>query len=394
MRHLSSVIFLGGLLLGSQAFAACQSTESFDTWLAGFRASAAAAGISPGVLDTALDGLKPDPAVIRHDRSQKTFAQDFMGFSAKKVVPYRLNTGRQLLKKNAGLFRKIEQRYGVPGEVLSAFWGLETDFGQNTGNMSTLRSLMTLAYDCRRPELFRRELLSALDLVQKGDLAPAKMRGAWAGELGQLQLLPSRYDEYAVDFDGDGHRDLIRSKADALASAAHMLQNAGWQTGEPWIREVKVPADMDWSQARLDNKQPLSSWAAQGVKNADGSVLSGSGSAALLLPMGRNGPAFLAFSNFDVFLKWNESTVYSATAAYFATRLAGAKPMRPGNAQVHSLSMGKAKMLQSKLKARGLAITKVDGIIGEETRNAVRQVQQQLGLPADGYPDTVLLGKL
>lgn len=394
MRHLNSIIFLGGLLLGSQAFAACKPTEDFATWLDGFKVSAAAAGIKPEVVDSALAGMKPDPVVIQRDRSQQTFAQDFLGFSAKKVVPYRLNMGRQLLKKNAALFSRIEQQYGVPGEVLSAFWGFETDFGQNTGSMSTLRSLMTLAHDCRRPELFRGELLSALMLVQKGDLVPGKMRGAWAGELGQLQLLPSRYDQYAVDFDGDGHRDLIHSKADALASAAHMLQNSGWQAGQPWVREVKVPADMDWSQARLDNKLPVSEWASKGVKDADGSPLSGGGLAALLLPMGRNGPAFLAFHNFDVFLKWNESTVYSATAAYFATRLAGAKPVRSGNAPVRPLSMSQTRTLQSKLKARGLPITKVDSIIGEETRNAVRQVQQELGLPADGYPDALLLGHL
>lgn len=394
MRHLNSLALLGSLLLSSQTFAACQTTEDFGKWLDGFKVSASAAGIKPEVLESALGGLTPDPSVIRRDRGQQVFAQDFLSFSGKKVVAYRLSKGQSLLKQNAALFRKIEQQYGVPGEVISAFWGLETDFGANNGNMPTLRSLLTLAYDCRRPELFRQELLDALMLVQKGDLTPSKMRGAWAGELGQLQLLPSRYNEYAVDFDGDGHRDLIHSKADALASAAHMLQNAGWQAGQPWIREVKVPSEMDWSQASLDNRQALSSWAAQGVKNADGSPLSGSGSAALLLPMGRNGPAFLAFHNFDVFLKWNESTVYSATAAYFATRLEGAKPMRAGNAPVRTLSMSQTRTLQAKLKARGLGITKVDGIIGDETRNAVRKVQQDLGLPADGYPDVPLLGHL
>ncbi len=394
MRHLNAIMLVGSLLLAPQAFAACQTTEDFGKWLDGFKVSASAAGVKPSVLDAALGGLTPDKSVVQRDRSQQVFAQDFLSFSAKKVVSYRLSKGQALLRQNAGLFRRIEQQYGVPGEVIATFWGLETDFGANNGNMPTLRSLMTLAYDCRRPELFRQELLDALMLVQKGDLTPAEMRGAWAGELGQMQLLPSRYNEYAVDFDGDGHRDLIRSKADALASAAHMLQSAGWQAGQPWIREVKVPAEMDWSQARLDNRQSLSEWAAQGVKNADGSPLSGSGSAALLLPMGRNGSAFLAFPNFDVFLKWNESTVYSATAAYFATRLAGAKPMHAGNAPVRTLSMSQVRDLQAKLKARGLPISKVDGIIGEETRDAVRKVQQELGLPADGYPDVPLLGHL
>ena len=236
--------------------------------------------------------------------------------------------------------------------------------------------------------------MAALSLVQKGDLTPAQMRGAWAGELGQLQLLASRYDQYAVDFDGDGHRNLIKSKADALGSAAAMLKNAGWRAGEPWLKEVKVPRDMDWAQARLGNKLPLAEWGKQGVTTPTGGAIGGDAVAALLLPMGRNGPAFLAFPNFDVFLAWNDSSVYSATAAYFATRLAGAKPMREGNAPVHTLSLSDTKLLQAKLQARGLAISKVDGIIGEETRSAVRQVQQELKLPADGYPDAALLARL
>lgn len=393
MHYLKLAILLTSISLVNSALADC-STGNFDSWLTDFKAEAVSRGIKPAVLDKAIGGLRPDPAVIKRDRSQHVFAQDFITFAGKKVNGHRMTQGKVLLKKNAGLFKRIRQEYGVPPEVLTAFWGLETDFGAVTGNFPTLRSLVTLASDCRRPEMFREELFSALNLVQKGDLTPAKMRGAWAGEIGQLQLLASRYDQYAVDFDGDGHRDLIRSSADALASGAHMLQEAGWRAGEPWLLEVKVPTEMDWAQARLDNKLPLAEWAAQGVRKANGGELNGSGAAALLLPMGRNGPAFLAFPNFDVFLKWNESTVYSATAAYFATRLDGAPAMRNGNAPVHSLSMAQTKQLQAKLQAQGFPISKVDGIIGEETRNAVRQAQQKLGLPADGYPDAILLGKL
>lgn len=394
MRYVNSPLLLACLFFTAPALADCTNMNNFDDWLKTFKTDALAAGLKQDVIDTALAGVKPDKGVIQRDRAQQSFALDFLSFSAKKVVPYRLSKGRELINRNTALFRRIEQEYGVPAEVLSAFWGLETDFGAVTGDMSTLRALATLAYDCRRPELFRTELTSALWLVQKGDLTPAKMRGAWAGELGQLQLLPSRYDQYAVDFDGNGHRDLIHSHADALASAAHMLQNAGWQAGQPWLKEVKVPKEMDWSQARLDNKLPLTSWAGQGISHVDGSPLSGEGSAALLLPMGRNGPAFLAFPNFDVFLAWNESTVYSATAAYFATRLAGAKAMRSGNAPVQTLSLSQTKQLQARLQARGMPITKVDGIIGEETRQAVRQAQHVLKLPVDGYPDAALLDRL
>ena len=381
-------------LLGSPVWADCTNNTNFADWLQGFKADATANGLHADMVDKALAGIAPDPAIVQMDRSQQTFALDFLTFAGKKVVPYRLTKGRELLKSNAKLFQRIEATYGVPAEVLSALWGLETDFGAVTGDVPTLRALTTLAWDCRRPDKFRPELMAALALVQKGDLIPAQMRGAWAGELGQLQLLASRYDQYAVDFDGDGHRNLIHSKADALASAASMLKNAGWRAGEPWLKEVKVPREMDWSQARLGNKLPLAEWGKQGVTTTGGGAIGGDALATLLLPMGRNGPAFLAFPNFDVFLAWNDSTVYSATAAYFATRLAGAHAMRAGNAPVHTLSMSETKVVQAKLQARGLPISKVDGLIGEETRNAVRLVQQELKLPADGYPDAVLLNKL
>ena len=392
--HYLKVVFLGvSLLSGSLAQAECTS-PNFSDWLQELKTEAIAAGIKPNVWDSTLAGLTPDPAVIKRDRSQQVFAQDFMSFANKKVSGNRLALGKAKLKNQAALFKRIEESYGVPAPVLTALWGLETDFGAVTGDFSTLRSLVTLAHDCRRPEQFRPELLGALQLVQKGDLKPAKMRGAWAGEIGQLQFMASSYDRYAVDFDGDGHRELIHSSADALASGANMLKSSGWRSGEPWLQEVIVPVKMDWSQARPGNKLAVEEWASQGVRDADGSPLSGNGSAALLLPMGRNGTAFLAYPNFDVFLQWNDSTVYSATAAYFATRLAGAGAMRKGNAPVPVLSVEQTKQLQSKLQVQGLGISKVDGIIGEETRQAVRQVQQKLGLPVDGYPDPELLARL
>lgn len=394
MRYFQALLFCASALSSSAGVADCTNSTAFKPWLENFKADAVSAGLKPAMLDSTLADLKPDPAVIKRDRSQQVFAQDFLTFASKKVNSHRLTQGRAQLKKQAALFKRIEQEFGVPAEVVTALWGLETDFGVVTGDFPTLRSLLTLAHDCRRPALFRNELLSALQLVQKGDLLPAKMRGAWAGEIGQLQFLASRYDQYAVDFDGDGHRDLIHSSADALASGANMLKASGWQAGEPWLQEVKVPTSMDWSLARLNNKLPLEDWATQGVRDADGSPLSGTGSAALLLPMGRNGPAFLAFPNFGVFLQWNESTVYSATAGYFATRLAGAPAMRSGNAPVPVLSAAQTRQLQAKLQAQGLPLAKVDGIIGEETRQAVRQIQQKLGLPVDGYPDTELLARL
>ena len=381
-------------LLSTTAWGDCTINTPFPEWLQQFKADAVASGLKADVVDSALAGIEPDRTIIQRDRAQQSFAMDFLSFSAKKVVPYRLSKGRTLIQSNAKLFRHLESEYGVPAEILVALWGLETDFGAVQGDTPTLRALTTLAWDCRRPEKFRTELLAALSLVQKGDLTPAQMRGAWAGELGQMQLLASRYDQYAVDVDGDGHRNLIQSKADALGSAASMLKNAGWRAGEPWLKEVKVPREMDWAQARLDNKLTLAEWGDKGVTTPSGAKLSGNAVAALLLPMGRNGPAFLAFPNFDAFLAWNDSTVYTTTVAYLATRLVGAPPLRAGNAPVHSLSMSEVKALQAKLQARGLGITKVDGFIGAETRSAVRQVQQELKLPADGYPDTALLARL
>jgi lytic murein transglycosylase len=332
--------------------------------------------------------------VIQRDRSQEVFAQNFLEFAGKKVSSFRLSNGQKQMQSNAKLFQRIEQEFGVPAPMLTALWALETDFGAVTGDYSTLRSLATLAYDCRRPERFRPELIQALSLVQKGDQTPASMRGAWAGELGQLQFLPSGYNQQGVDFDGDGHRDLIRSKADALASAANLLRHHGWQAGQPWLVEVRVPKEMDWSKARLDNRLPLSEWSSMGVTEADGDPLRPNGQAALLLPVGRNGPAFLAFPNFEVIRQWNESTVYATTAAYLATRLAGAKPLSVGNGPIPKLSISQVRQVQSKLAARGLPVGKIDGIIGDDTRNAVRQAQQELGLPADGYPDDALMSKL
>ncbi len=394
MRNIKPVLFLSGLLLSGSALAECRNTGNFNQWLNGFKQQAISSGIPANLVNGALNNVQFDPSVIQRDRSQSVFAQTFLEFSAKKVNGYRLNNGQKHMRANAGLFKRIEQQFGVPAPVLTAYWALETDFGAVTGNFPTLRALATLAYDCRRSAFFRNELMHALRIIQKGDMAASQMKGAWAGELGQLQFLPSGYDKHAVDYDGDGKRDLIRSKADALASAASLLRQYGWQARQPWLLEVKVPQNMNWSLARLNNKLPLAQWAKQGVTEVSGRPLKPAGNAALLLPMGRNGPAFLAFPNFDVMLRWNESTVYSTTVAYLATRFAGAGQVRRGNAPVQKLSIGQVKQLQSKLRARGLRITKIDGIIGEETRAATRQVQQQLGLPADGYPDPVLLQRL
>lgn len=394
---LARVVLCAAVLLGTAptAFAACQSPAAFEGWLQGFKKEAVAQGISPNVVAEALDGLSYDPAVIAKDRGQSVFAQNFLQFSGRMVSGNRLSVGAGLLKKNAATFAKIQQKYGVPGPVLVGFWGLETDFGKVMGNMDTLRSLATLAFDCRRPDEFREQLLDALRVIQRGDLTPSDMRGPWAGEVGQFQFVPSVYYKYAVDLDGDGTRNLITNTADALASAANYLDGLGWKPGQPWIEEVRVPADLPWDQADVTIKKPRAFWAQHGVTYPGGRPIPADNMpAGLHLPMGRNGPAFLTYPNFDVYLEWNKSLVYSTTAAYYATRLAGAPALSQGNAPVEALGLPEMKELQQLLAKRGFDVGKIDGVIGAQSRDAIRAMQIKFGLPADGYPSAELLSHL
>ncbi|HXK54193.1 MAG TPA: lytic murein transglycosylase [Hyphomicrobiales bacterium] len=371
------------------------NANGFEAWLGAFSRDAVAKGISPRVVDAALGNVSYDPEIVRADRRQGVFAQDFLTFAGRMVAKYRMQQGTALMRKYGDSFARIERSYGVPAAVITAFWGLETDFGANIGNLPTLRSLATLAWDCRRPELFREQLMAALRIVERGDLRPEEMVGPWAGEMGQTQFLPTHYNEYGVDFDGDGRRDLLRSAPDALASTANLLKAEGWRRGEPWLQEVRVPDRMPWDQADLDIRHPRAQWSNWGVRAADGSALPRDQMpASLLLPMGHNGPAFLAYANFAVYLEWNQSLVYATTAAYYATRLAGAPPVGPGRGQVKPLSLGETKELQQRLAARGFDVGKIDGIIGAQTRAAVKAVQLKLGLPADSYPDEDLLARL
>ena len=260
---------------------------------------------------------------------------------------------------------------------------------------AVLRALATLAYDCRRGEMFRGELLAAMKIIDSGDLEPEEMIGSWAGELGQTQFLPTHYLNHAIDYDGDGRRDLIRSVPDIIGSSANFMAHLGWRRGEPWLEEVRVPAQLPWDQADLAIQHPRSKWAAWGVRTASGGALpKDSLPASLLLPMGRNGPAFLAYQNFQVYLKRNQSLNYATTAAYLATRVDGAPPMSRGNAPVESLDFGQIKELQTLLARRGYDVGEVDGRLGAGTRAAVKSMQVKLGLPADSYPSPELLDAL
>lgn len=395
-RSILVATLVAGAMLTSPALAQkCHPEGSFKAWLKSFEREAAASGISNNAIKAGLRGIRFDPAIVRKDRAQGVFSQTFLKFSDRMVAQYRLDQGKRNLGKFKSMFSGIEQQFGVPGPVLSSFWGLETDFGANIGDGPTLNSLATLAYDCRRPDLFREQLLAALKIIDRGDLKPNEMRGPWAGELGQLQFLPMHYIEFGVDADRDGRVNLLKSSPDALSSAAKFMEHLGWRRDEPWLQEVTVPKQLPWDQADIAIKHPRSQWVDWGVKSAHGDALQKDNlPASLLLPMGRNGPAFLAYRNFDIYLEWNGSLVYSTTAAYFATRLAGAPRVGRGRGTVDSLSVGQIKQLQNILVKRGYDVGKVDGIIGKLTRAAVKDVQMQLGLPADSYPTTSLLSKL
>lgn len=369
---------------------------NFDRWMQGVRKEAISHGIARSTLDRALGGVRPNPKVLARDRRQSVFTLPFLKFSKRIISKNRLNRGRQLMKKHRSIFRRVRKEYGVPSSVITAFWGLETDFGGFLGDFDTMRSLATLAHDCRRPELFRPHLIDGLKLLERGDITLADMKGAWAGEIGQTQFLPTDYLEIGVDYDQDGRVDLLRSTPDVLASTANLIKNFGWRAGEPWLQEVRVPRKMAWDQADIAISHPRSQWSKWGVRRADGAKLRSDGlEAALLLPMGKNGPAFLAYHNFTkVYLEWNKSLVYSTTAAYFATRLAGAPPVRPGNGKVSPLSQAQLKELQQLLARRGYDVGKIDGVLGAGTRAAVKAMQQKFGMPADSYPTASLLRRL
>ena len=373
----------------------CHNTGSFDTWLAGFKKKAAAEGIKPGTIHSVLDGMTIDQDIIGRDRKQGFFQQTFVDFSGKLATPNRYQNGLAQMKKHAGLFARAEKEYGVPPAVIAAFWALESDFGSTPGigKHNVLRALGTLAYDCRRSEMFTNELMSALKIIDRGDLTAEQMTGSWAGELGQTQFLPSHYFNYAVDFDGDGRRDLYNSVPDVIGSSAYFVEQLGWKRGDPWLEEVRLPADMPWQEADLAIRHPTLKWSSWGVTKADGRPLDrGAPPASLMLLMGRHGPAFLAYPNFQVYIKWNQSLIYTTTAAYLATRMAGAPPMSRGNGTVPpQLPPEQMKELQILLQKRGFDIGNPDGKLGAGTRSAVRQMQAKLGQPADSWPTVELL---
>lgn len=371
---------------------AAQCGGDFRQFLGGVKQEAVQNGLSARAADRTLSGARIDRKVLSRDRAQGVFKMAFLDFSKRVISDYRMKTGKAKMKQYARVFDRAERDYGVPAPVITAFWALETDYGGYQGDFNTVNALATLAHDCRRPHLFRPQLIAAIEMVQRGDMDPRTMTGAWAGEIGQVQMLPKDIIEFGVDGDGDGKVRLKSSSNDAILTAANFIKHLGWRRGEPWLQEVTVPSNLDWSQTGLGKAKTAGEWAGLGVKPRSGKLASNL-QASLLLPQGRKGPAFLAYPNYAIYLEWNQSFIYTTTAAYFATRLGGAPRYNQGNPD-KGLSDAQMKQLQKKLNAMGYDVGKIDGILGSGTRGAVQDVQKKLGMPADAWPTPALLQRL
>ncbi|MBK5934545.1 lytic murein transglycosylase [Rhodovulum imhoffii] len=381
------------ICLAFPATAASPCGGGFPAFLNDLKAEARSRGHSAATVEAFFATARPDPAVLRADREQGIFQRDFIDFSRRLISANRMEAGRRNAATWDSTFDRIARDYGVPRGILLAFWGFETDYGAVQGDFNTLNALVTLAHDCRRPELFRPQVLAALELYENGDFDPTRTTGAWAGEIGMVQMLPRDILENGVDGDGDGHVRLKTSAPDALMSGAKMLRSLGWRAGAPWLQEITLPGELDWSQTGLDHSKTVTAWERLGIRPRTGTLGSGNLRASVLLPMGRKGPAFLAYPNFSVLFEWNKSFVYVTTAAYFATRLEGA-PIYNAGTPDPGLNGTEMKALQQKLTRRGHDVGGVDGILGAKTRAAVQKEQQRLGLPADAWPTRTLLNRL
>ncbi len=391
MRRLLPVLALG-LLPAGAALASVPCGGDFGAFVTAMEREAVARGADPALARQFFSGVRQDPAVIRADRAQGIFQRPFSDFSSRLISQNRLDSGRRNAERHARTFDRVEREFGVSRGILLSFWAFETDYGAVQGDFNTVNALMTLSHDCRRPDLFRPHVFAALELYRRGDIDPRTTTGAWAGEIGMVQMLPEDILENGVDGDGDGRVTLKTSVPDALMSGGKMLRALGWRPNEPWLQEIVVPEGLDWSETGVDIWKPVAEWERMGVRARNGGLARGL-QGAILLPEGRNGPAFIAYPNYLVLFEWNKSFVYVLTAAYFATRLEGA-PVFDAGSPSPALSGEEIEALQRRLVARGHDVGGVDGILGAMTRAAVRAEQKQLGLPADSWPTRDLLGRL
>ncbi|RTR03817.1 lytic murein transglycosylase [Halomonas nitroreducens] len=409
MPRIVSLALLCAALAGCQARAAAPEpvaasgvpaaeraqTAGFDAWRASFRARARAAGIAEATLARTLDGLRYRPRVIELDRSQPEFVRPLWAYLDSAVSAPRIRNGRARLAEHRAAARTAARRYGVPAEILVAIWGIESSYGGYLGDFSTLEALATLAYEGRRRDFARDELIAALRIIEAGDIAPARMVGSWAGAMGHTQFLPSSYLAYAVDGDGDGRRDIWGSIPDVLASTAHYLDAAGWREGEAWGVEVVLPADFDYGLTDPAIRRPSAEWAAAGIRSRQGRPLPALAAAAVIAPAGARGPAFLVGHNFRVIRRYNNATSYALAVASLSDVLAG-RPAIEGAwpREEPSLKRAQVSEMQRRLNALGHDVGAPDGILGPNTRRGLRAFQRWLGLVPDGFATLGLLERL
>ncbi len=402
MKFLSALLFAITLSLtpslgaSQTAQPTAAQTRAFDNWVVAFKPRALAAGIQGRVFDQAFRDVSLNLRVVGHDRYQPEFTKPIWEYLDTAVSDTRISNGQQNLRAKRNLLNRISRQYGVPPEVLTAIWGLESNYGQNRGSFNVIEALATLAFDGRRSRFGQTQLIAALKILQSGDISAANMQGSWAGAMGHTQFIPTSYLEYAVDWSNDGDRNIwANNPADALASAANYLSRHGWRNGDPWGLEVVLPDGFDFALADVKNKQPAAYWNRLGVRMANGRPLPDHGAAALLLPAGGNDPIFAIYHNFRVILRYNNAVSYALSVGHLSDRiLGGGAFMQPWDRNSFSLTQPQIAELQQLLTNRGFSTKGVDGVAGANTRSAIIGYQRSVGIAADGFASTALLDLL
>ncbi|CAK0745026.1 membrane-bound lytic murein transglycosylase B [uncultured Gammaproteobacteria bacterium] len=380
----------------ASAEATPKPAATFPEWLQGLRSEARSQGISQRTLDVALAHVRLIERVIELDGSQPEFTRPVWSYLDSAVSETRIRQGRDKLTAHAALLHRVEAEFGVPGEILAGFWGIESDYGRDMGGFNVIDALATLAFKSRRGGYFRGELLAALKILDKGDVARERMTGSWAGAMGQTQFMPTIFLKHATDYDGNGRRDIWDSMPDVLASTAHFVKGIGWRTGESWGEEVRLPQDFPWGEAELTITKPIDEWRRLGVRPVRGGELAGGGElASVLIPGGYSGPAFLVRENFRVIMRYNPAISYALAVALLADRIKGAGTIVgtwPRHEQ--ALARSEAVELQEQLARLSFDPGKADGLLGPSTRNALRRFQASQGLVADGFATKAVLERL
>ena len=385
------------LSLGVYAcLAGLPARADFEGCLDGIRAQAAAAGVSAQAFRAATAGIGYDDKVIELSQAQPEFKTPIWDYMAALVDDERVEDGRAAMRQHAAALAQAEARYGVDRYTIAAVWGVESNFGKNLGKMSLVQSLATLACSGnRRRDFFRGELIATLKIIERGDIAPDRLTGSWAGAFGQTQFMPTTYQRLAVDLDGDGRRDVVDSVADAVGSTANFLHVAKWQSGQVWGYEVTLPASFSVASAGRKNKKPIAHWAALGVKRVDGRPLSGEGPAGIIAPAGADGPAFLVTKNFDAIYSYNAAESYGLAIAVLSDRLRGkAGVQAEWPTDDPPLSRAERRDLQARLTAKGYDVGEPDGKVGQKTRDAIKDMERQLGMTPTGRPGGKVLEAL